>query len=149
MGVASELSAYAPSRAEMARMLREARTIAVVGLSSDPTRPSLGVAEELQGRGYRIVPVNPNETEVLGERAYGSLTEVSVPVDLVDVFRRPEHTPAVAREAVSIGAKGLWLQLGIVNEEARLIAEEGGLRVVMGICIRDALDALDASDREG
>ena len=139
------VKAYVPSEEKLASILREARTIAVVGLSSDPMKPSFGVARELQARGHRIVPVNPNETEVLGERAYPSLRDIPDPVDLVDVFRRAEATPDIAREAVEIGAKALWLQLDIVNDEARRIAEEEGLDVVMGICIRDVAEQLDAS----
>ncbi len=125
-------------------ILQQFKTIAVVGLDSDPSRPSHWVSRYMQEQGYRIIPVNPNETEVLGEKAYPSLADVPDDVELVDVFRRPEHTPEVARQAVEIGAKALWLQQGIVNDEARRIAEEGGLKVVMGICIRDALALLDA-----
>jgi predicted CoA-binding protein len=125
-------------RAELRSLLGEAETIAVVGLSSDPSRPSNDVASYLQEHGYRIVPVNPNETEVLGERAYASLLDIpdDVPVDVVDVFRRAEHTPEVARDAVAIGAKVLWLQEGIVNEDAARIAQEAGLDVIMGVCIK-------------
>ena len=123
---------------ELRRLLGEAETIAVVGLSSKPDRPSYEVAEYLQEHGYRIVPVNPQETEVLGERAYPTLHDVpkDITIDVVDVFRRPEHTPDVAREAVAIGAKTLWLQEGIVNEEAYRIGEEAGLHVIMGVCIK-------------
>jgi len=124
-----------PSDDELRSILGAAHTIAVVGLSSKPMRPSHEVASYLQEKGYRIVPVNPNETEVLGERAFASLVDVDVPVDAVDVFRRAEHTPEVARQAVQIGAKVLWLQEGIVNEEAFRIATEGGLDVVMGACM--------------
>lgn len=135
---------YVPSDEELRSIVGDAKTIAVVGLSSDPLRPSFDVARELQMRGYRIIPVNPNETEVLGEKAYPSLADVQEDVDLVDVFRRADQTPPIAEAAVAIGAKALWLQQGIVNDEARRIAEEGGLKVVMGICIRDALALLDA-----
>jgi uncharacterized protein len=133
-----QVTQYVPSDSELRSILGEAKTIAVVGLSSNPDRPSYGVAEYLQGKGYRIVPVNPNETEVLGERAYPSLLEVAddVEIDVVDVFRRAEDTPPIASEAVERGAKVLWLQEGIVNEEARRIAEEAGLTVIMGVCIR-------------
>ena len=126
----------APSDPELRALLGDARTIAVVGLSSDPRRASHDVSQDMQRKGYRIIPVNPDETEVLGEKAYASLLDVPVPVDVVNVFRRPEHTPDVARDAVRIGAKVLWLQSGIVNEEARRIAEDGGLEVIMGLCIR-------------
>jgi predicted CoA-binding protein len=117
-------------------LLGDVRTIAVVGLSSKPNRPSLEVARYLQEHGYRIVPVNPKETEVLGERAYASLADVPERIDVVDVFRRAEETPAIAREAVAIGARVLWLQEGIVSDEAARIATEGGLEVIMGVCIR-------------
>jgi predicted CoA-binding protein len=101
------------------------------------------VAAYLQGKGYRIVPVNPNETEVLGERAFASLLDVDVPVDAVDVFRRAEHTPEIARQAVEVGAKVLCLQEGIVNEEAYRIATEGGLEVVMGACMMRTRERLE------
>lgn len=128
---------YAPSDAELRSILGEARTIAVVGLSSKPDRHSHQVAKFLQGKGYRIVPVNPNESEVLGEHSYPTLGDVPVEVaiDVVDVFRRAEDTPPVAEQAVARGAKVLWLQDGIVNDEARAIAEDAGLTVVMGVCI--------------
>jgi predicted CoA-binding protein len=125
-----------PEDDRLRTLLEKARTIAVVGLSSRPDRPSNGVAAYLQRRGYRIVPVNPFETEVLGERAYPSLVDVPGSVDVVNVFRRPEHTPEVARQAVAIGARMLWLQVGVVSEEAHRIASEGGLDVAMGVCIR-------------
>jgi predicted CoA-binding protein len=129
---------YAPSDAELRSILGDARTIAVVGLSSKPDRHSHEVAAFLQERGYRIVPVNPKEREVLGERAYPSLDEVpdDVTIDVVDVFRRAEETPAIARQAVAARARVLWLQDGIVNEEARRIAEDAGLTVIMGVCLK-------------
>ena len=135
-------SGHTPRDDELRAMLREIRTIAVVGLSSRPERHSFNVADYLQQVGYRIIPVNPNEVEVLGERAYESLLEVPHPVDLVDVFRRAEFTPEVARQAVQVGAKILWLQLGIVNEEARRIAEEAGLSVIMDACLMIEHDRL-------
>jgi uncharacterized protein len=127
-----------PEDAELRRLLGAARTVAVVGLSSNQSRPSHGVAAYLQSHGYRIVPVNPNEREVLGERAYGSLEEIpeDLDIDVVDVFRRAGETPDVARQAVAVGAKVLWLQEGIVNEEAYRIATDAGLDVIMGVCIR-------------
>jgi uncharacterized protein len=133
-----ETSPYAPSDATLRSILSQARTIAVVGLSSKAHRDSHGVARYLQHRGYKVVPVNPNETEVLGETAYPSLLDVptDVAIDIVDVFRKAEETPPVAEQAVSIGARVLWLQEGIVSDEARRIAEEGGLTVVMDLCIR-------------
>lgn len=124
-----------PSDERIASILRGAKTIAVVGLSSDEGRPSNRVARYLQDEGYRILPVNPNETKVLGEPAFPSLLDVPEPVDIVDVFRRPEHTPAIATDSVRIGAKVLWLQVGIVSDEARRIAIEGGMDVVMDLCL--------------
>jgi uncharacterized protein len=133
-----DMSVATPEDRELRSLLGAARVIAIVGLSSRPDRPSLDVAEYLQDHGYRIIPVNPNETEVLGERAYPSLSEIprDVSVDVVDVFRRAKETPEVAREAVAIGAKVLWLQEGIVNDEAHRIASDAGLEVIMGVCIR-------------
>jgi uncharacterized protein len=127
-----------PDDRELKALLGTARTIAVVGLSSKPHRPSNEVSAYLQRRDYRIIPVNPNELEVLGEKAYPSLLDIpnDITVDVVDVFRRAPETPAVARDAVAIGAKALWLQEGIVNEEAHRIASEAGLEVIMGICIK-------------
>lgn len=116
-------------------VFERAATIAVVGLSGNPDRPSHEVARYLQSRGYRIIPVNPNETEVLGEWAYASLTDVGERVDVVDVFRRSEETPAIAADAVEVGAAVLWLQEGIVNEEAKRIGEEGGMTVFMDLCM--------------
>ena len=134
-----------PEDRELRVLLGRAKTVAVVGLSSKPDRPSLSVAAYLQEHGYRIVPVNPNETEVVGEPAYPSLLDIpsDVIVDVVDVFRRGEETPEVARDAVAIGAKVLWLQDGIVNEEAYRIASEAGLDVIMGVCIRRTKQRLD------
>jgi uncharacterized protein len=122
---------------ELRALLGQARTVAVVGLSNRPGRPSLEVARYLKEHGYRIVPVNPNETEVLGEQAYATLRHIppDVEIDVVDVFRRPEHTPAIARDAVAIGAKVLWLQEGIINDEAYAIASDAGLDVIMGVCM--------------
>ena len=143
--MAGDLRSVAPEDRELRALLGDARTIAVVGLSSRPDRPSHDVADYLQRKGYRIIPVNPNETEVLGERAYPTLGDIpdDVHVDVVDVFRRAEHTPEIARAAVAIGAKALWLQQGIVNDEAYRIASEAGLDVVMGICIRSTKRRLD------
>jgi predicted CoA-binding protein len=128
---------YMPSDRELRAILGEAKTVAVVGLSSNPRRPSFPVARYLQERGYRVIPVNPKETEVLGEKAYPSLLDFPDRIDAVDVFRRADETPEVARQAVQVGAKLLWLQSEIVNDDARRIAEEAGLDVVMGICIKD------------
>ena len=137
-GEETVLAPALPSDAELRSLLSNARTIAIVGLSSKPNRDSYEIGEYLQGKGYRIVPVNPKETEVLGERAYPSLDDVpgEVGIDVVDVFRRAEDTPPIAEAAVRRGAKVLWLQDGIVNEDARRIAEAAGLTVIMGVCIR-------------
>ena len=124
-----------PSDAELKELMSKASTIAVVGASSNPERPSNGIMRKLLSVGYHVIPVNPHETEVLGERAYASLSDVPVPVDIVDVFRRSEHTPSIADEAVKIGAKALWLQSGIKNEEAAMRANAGGLMVVMDTCL--------------
>jgi uncharacterized protein len=131
----AEDGSFSPDDRRLRALLEESRTIAVVGLSSKPWRASHRVASYLQAAGYRIIPVNPKETEVLGEHAYPSLKDVPAPVDVVDVFRRAENTPDIARQAVQIGAKALWLQSGIVNEEAGRIAEEGGLSVIMDRCM--------------
>jgi predicted CoA-binding protein len=129
---------------ELRALLGDVHTIAVVGLSSRPGRPSFEVASYLQDHGYRIVPVNPNETTVLGEPAYPTLVDVprDVSIDVVDVFRRAEHTPEVARQAVEIGAKVLWLQEDIISDEAAAIATAGGLDVIMGVCIRHVRERL-------
>jgi hypothetical protein len=119
----------------VAQILRGTKTIAVVGLSSNPMRASHGVAEYLKNAGYRIIPVNPNETEVLGEKAYARLEDVPEPVDIVEVFRRAEEVPAVAESAVGIGAKVLWMQLGIENAVAAERAVAAGLAVVEDSCL--------------
>ncbi len=125
-----------PSREEIKEILEQSTVIAVVGLSDDASKTSHMVSEAMQRKGYRIIPVNPKATTILGEKAYASLKDIPEPVDIVNVFRRPEHTPPIAREAVEIGAKSLWLQLGILNEEAGAIAAEGGLNVIMDRCIK-------------
>jgi len=119
----------------VAQILRGVKTIAVVGLSSNPMRASHEVAEYLKNAGYRIIPVNPNETEVLGEKAYARLEDVPEPVDIVDVFRRAEEVPGVAESAIGIGAKVLWMQLGIENAEAAERARAAGLVVVEDSCL--------------
>jgi uncharacterized protein len=126
---------YRPPDLALRSILGDTRTIAIVGLSSDPERYSFEVASYLKSQGYRIIPVNPNETEVLGEKAYPSILDAPDPIDAVDVFRRAEETPEIARQAVQAGAKVLWLQNDIVNDEAREIAEAAGLDVVMGVCM--------------
>src|SRR6266849_1048367 len=124
-----------PTNEELAALLTSATTIAMVGASSNPEKASHGIMQKLQRAGYRVIPVNPRETEVLGERAYAALTDIPERVDIVDVFRRPEDTPPIADDAVRIGARALWLQTGIVNEEAAARARAGGLIVVMDACI--------------
>jgi uncharacterized protein len=135
-----------PEERELRSLLGEAKVVAVVGISSKPWRPSHEVASYLQQHGYRIVPVNPNEQEVLGEQVYASLLDIpeEIHVDVVDVFRRAEHTPEVARDAVAIGARVLWLQEGIVSEEAARVAADGGLEVIMGVCIMKVRERLMA-----
>jgi predicted CoA-binding protein len=117
-------------------ILRKYRTIAVVGASNDPARPGHYVPAYLKEHGYRIIPVNPEETEVLGERAYPDLDAVPEPVDVVEIFRRPEDVPPVVEAAIRIGAKAVWMQLGIVNEEAAQRARAAGLEVVMDACMK-------------
>jgi len=116
-------------------LLRTCKTIAVVGLSSSRWRPSYGVSEYMQASGYRIIPVNPKETEVLGEKAWGTLEEIPEPVDLVNVFRQARFVPEIVEAAIRIGAKGVWMQEGVVHEEAAARAREAGLEVVMDHCI--------------
>jgi uncharacterized protein len=116
-------------------LLRSAKTIAVVGLSGDPIRASFSVSEYMQRYGYRIIPVNPNEKEVLGERAYPDLDAVPDPVDIVNVFRRSEFVPEVVDAAIRKGARCVWMQQGVVHEQAARKAERAGLLVVMDECI--------------
>ncbi|BFT73218.1 CoA-binding protein [Paenibacillus sp. P36] len=125
-----------PSREHIKEILANAGNIAVVGLSDKPDRTSYMVAAAMQSRGYRIIPVNPNATEILGEKCYASLSDIPEPVDIVNVFRRADQVVPVAEEAVQIKAKVFWLQLEIVNEEAARIASEGGLEVIMDRCIK-------------
>jgi uncharacterized protein len=117
-------------------ILHTARTIAVVGLSSNVLRPSNFVGFYLQRHGYRIVPVNPNEREAVGEQAYPSLSEVPFKIDVVDVFRASQFVPAIAEEAVRVGAGALWLQFGVISAEGTRIASEGGLKVVVDRCMK-------------
>jgi predicted CoA-binding protein len=122
----------------MKDILLSAKTIASVGLSSNPTRESYGIAAYLKGQGYRIVPVNPTTSEVLGERAYPDLESVPEKIDVVQVFRKPEDVPPVVDSAINVGAKVVWMQEGIVNEEAAAKARAAGLQVVMDACMRAA-----------
>ena len=124
-----------PATDPIAQILREFKTIAVVGLSSNPARPSNHVAQYLQSVGYRIIPVNPNETEALGAKAYARLEDIPEPVDVVEVFRRPEEVPAIADSAIAIGAKVLWMQQGITNTAAAEKVRAAGLTVVEDACM--------------
>jgi uncharacterized protein len=130
-----EMARENPSDDQLEQLLTDATTIAIVGASSNPDRTSHGIMRKLQQVGYRVIPVNPRETEVLGERSFASLLDVPERIDIVDVFRRAEDTPAIADDAVTIGAKALWLQTGIVNEAAAERASKAGLTVVMDRCI--------------
>jgi len=116
-------------------LIRASRTIAVVGLSSKRYRPSYGVAEYMQRAGYRIIPVNPHESEVLGEKCYPILDLVPGPIDIVDIFRRSEFVPEIVTAAIRIGARAIWMQEGVIHEEAADMARAAGLAVVMDRCI--------------
>jgi predicted CoA-binding protein len=118
------------------RVLHSAKTVAIVGLSRNHLRASYFVGFYLKRHGYRVIPVNPREAEVLGEKSCASLADVSVPIDIVIVFRAPDALPAIAREAVAVGAKNLWCQFSVINEEGARIAEAGGLSVIMDRCIK-------------
>lgn len=121
---------------EIQRALARHGTVAIVGLSGNPLRASNFVGFYLQRHGYRVIPVNPREETILGEKSYASLLEIPEPVDIVDVFRRPEAVPEIARDAVKIGAKVLWCQFNVISAEGARIAEEGGLTVIMDRCIK-------------
>ena len=121
------------------RILSESRTVAVVGLSDKPGRPSHAVARYLQERGYRVIPVNPLLTEALGEKAYGTLSDIPGKVDLVDVFRKSAELPALAEEALRIGARFFWMQEGVVSESARKLLSKAGIPVVMDRCVKKEL----------
>ena len=118
------------------RVLRESRTIAVVGLSAEWNRPSYFAAKYMQVHGYTIVPVNPKYPEILGEKCYPDLASIPFPVDMVDVFRKPQDCVPIAQAAVAIGAKTLWLQIGVINDEAKDLAQAAGLTVVMDRCVK-------------
>jgi predicted CoA-binding protein len=118
------------------RVLNTAGTIAVVGLSGNPLRPSNFVGYYLIRHGYQVIPVNPRESEILGQKSYPSLADVPVPVDVVDVFRAPDALPGIAREAVAIGASSLWCQFGVINAEGAQVAADAGLTVIMDRCIK-------------
>lgn len=130
-----ELTRY-QDPAVIQRLLHTGRTVAVVGLSANVLRPSNFVGFYLQRHGYRIVPVNPRESEILGETSYPSLSAIPFPVDIVDVFRAPSAVPGIAEEAVAVGAKALWLQFGVISPEGAEIAQRGGLHVIMDRCMK-------------
>lgn len=125
-----------PSTRALHRILCDYRTIAVVGLSGNWYRPSFFAAKYMQQHGYRIIPVNPRHSEILGEKCYPDIASIPFAVDIVDLFQRAENTPQFARQAVAVNAKVLWLQLGIENQQAAQIATEGGLQVVMNRCLK-------------
>ncbi|CAN5752062.1 CoA-binding protein [soil metagenome] len=131
-----------PSDEQLRTLLTDAKTIAMVGASSNPEKPSYRIFQQLQKAGYRVIPVNPRETEVHGVPAVASLADVSEPIDIVDVFRKSEDTAAIADEAVRAKAKVLWLQLGVTNDDAAARATAGGLTVIMDKCIGAAHHAL-------
>ncbi len=120
---------------QIGELLNRVKTIAVVGLSSDPMRPSFGVSQYMQRKGYRIIPVNPNESTILGEKAYASLSEVPEKIDLVDVFRRPEFVPEIVEEVIRLKVPAVWLQEGVIHQAAAKRARDAGLTVVMDRCI--------------
>jgi predicted CoA-binding protein len=123
-----------PATGDICRILREVKTVAVVGLSPDPARPSFRVAQALQGLGYRILPVRPSLAEVLGEKVYPDLESLPEIPDIVDVFRAPEHVPAIVESCIRLGIRRLWLQDGVVHESAALRAQQAGITVVMDRC---------------
>ena len=125
----------AAERERLLRIYAQTRTIAVVGASADVSKAAHQIPRYLQSQGYRILPVNPRGGEFFGERVFRSLAEIDVPVDVVEVFRPPQEAPEIARQAIAIGAKVLWLQLGIISEDARQVAEAAGLTVVMDRCM--------------
>ena len=124
-----------PTNEELFELLSKAKAIAMIGASSNPEKTSHGIMKKLQSVGYRVIPVNPNETEILGEKCYASLLDIPVSIDIVDVFRKSETTVSIAEEAIKIKAKTLWLQSGIINEDTATVAKKGGLIMVMDECI--------------
>ena len=125
-----------PSDDQLRKLLTDARTIAMVGASSSPDKPSHGIMKKMLAGGYRVIPVNPRESEVFGEPSYKALTDVPGHVDVVNVFRAPDAVPAIASEAVAIGAGSLWCQFTVINEEGARIAEAGGVNVIMDRCMK-------------
>lgn len=130
-----ELPLLNASRDEVRTLLAAARTVAIVGLSDKPDRPSYGVARYLQQNGYRIIPINPHVREVLGEQAYPDLKAAPRPIDIVNIFRRPDSVPEIVSDAIAIGAKAIWMQEGIVHNAAAEQAQAAGLMVVMNKCL--------------
>jgi predicted CoA-binding protein len=124
-----------PSDDALRELLQETKTIAVVGLSDRPERPSYHVAEYLRTQGYRVIPVNPTITQWLGERSYPTLKDVPETIDMVDIFRRSDAVPEIVRDAVAVGVKSVWMQEGVIHEGAAMLAEAAGLHVVMDRCI--------------
>ena len=127
---------FATTAFDRLRILRENRTIAMVGLSSNPFRPSHFAAIYMLAAGYTVIPVNPREQEILGQRCYPSLRDIPVPVDMVDIFRDPSAVPPIVEEAITIGAKVIWMQLGVINQPAAQRARAAGLEVVMDACVK-------------
>jgi predicted CoA-binding protein len=121
---------------EITEILKNYRVVAVVGLSADPERPSYRVAEYLKQHGYRIIPVNPGCQEILGEKCYHSLKDIPFPVEVVDIFRKVEAIPAIVEEAIQVGARAVWMQLGLVQPESAQTARDAGLKVVMDHCLK-------------
>ena len=144
MSETCEIPAIRATDDQMRRLLKGANTIAVVGLSANPERDSHHVAQYLQDHGYRIIPVNPGASEILGEKAYASLLDIppEIAIDIVDIFRRPAEVKPVVEEAVRRGVRAVWMQIGVVNNEAALRAQEKGLEVVMGVCIKGTHERL-------
>ncbi|MBL0213056.1 MAG: CoA-binding protein [Myxococcales bacterium] len=136
-----------PGDQQLREILTTAKTIAMVGASSNPEKPSYRIFEQLLKAGYHVIPVNPRETSVHGQRAVASLAEIAEPIDIVDVFRRSEDTPAIADEAIAAGAKALWLQLGVTSEVAATKATAAGLTVIMDKCIGATHHALHIAPR--
>jgi predicted CoA-binding protein len=131
-----------PLDEQIKRILQRYKKVAVVGLSPEPSRPSHGVARYLQGRGFKIIPVNPNAKEILGEKAYPDLSSLPEKVEIVDIFRRPEHVPLIVEEATKIGAKVVWMQEGVINHPAAIKASQNGITVIMNRCMAKECGAL-------
>jgi len=131
-----------PSDEQIKQILQKYKKVAVVGLSPDPSRPSHGVARYLQRRGFKIIPVNPKEKEILREKAYPNLSSIPEKVEIVDIFRRPEHVPPVVDEAIKIGAKVIWMQEGVINHPAAIKASQNSITVIMDRCMAKECSAL-------